>query len=161
VGLGLVKQSTKHNYRSAVGRFGEYLPQQTWWEELFPPQMPEFIPQCPKPVKKETRPQGEDYRLLLEEFSPHLVKQLEEYKEFRLTGGKKVRMEDSWRNRQLSVKQFQRPKMMKTNETNVKREVNDVSRFLGWYVRIEGHYNEKIELELIMNIELLDKYIFG
>jgi len=159
VGLGLVKQSTKHNYRSAVGRFGEYLPQQTWWKEVFPPQMPEFIPQCPKPVKKETRPQGENYRLLLEEFSPHLVKQLEEYKEFRLTGGKKVKMEDSWKNRELSIKPFQRPKMMKTNETNVKRELNDISRFLGWYVRISGHHNKKIELELIMNIEILHEYI--
>ncbi|MBW4548120.1 MAG: hypothetical protein KME25_27315 [Symplocastrum torsivum CPER-KK1] len=155
VALGRVQRSTKHNYRSAVGRFGEYLPQQIWWKELFPQQMPQFIPPRPKKVEKETRPQGEDYGLPLEKFPPHLIKQLEEYKEFRLTGGKKVRTEASWRSKQ----QYKKPKITTINELTLKKELGGITRFFGWCVHIEGHSSETLKLDLITDIELLEYYL--
>ncbi|MBD1806310.1 hypothetical protein H6F98_12720 [Microcoleus sp. FACHB-SPT15] len=155
VALGLVKPSTKHNYRSAVGRFGEYLPQQIWWKELFPQQMPEFIPPRPKKVERDRRSAGEYYGLPLEEFPPHLDQQLDDYKDFRLTGSKKVRRENSWASRQQS----KRPKITIISESTLERELNIIVRFLGWYVHIENHSIESLELDLITDIELLENYI--
>jgi len=157
----LVKESTKHNYRSATGRFCEFIVQQTWWEELFPPQMPEFIPKHPGLAKKKiTYKKLDNYGLPIDKWPAHAVKQLEEYKEFRLTGGKKALFQGAWKRNGESAGQTSRPKLSAIAPSTFEQEKKALTLVFGWYVHIQGARVDQLDLELLTDANLLARYTY-
>jgi hypothetical protein len=161
--LGLVKESTKHNYRSVIGRFCEYLPQQAWWQELFPPQMPEFIPKHPgRAKKKSTYKKLDNYGLPIDKWPDHVVKQFEEFKEFRLIGDEKdALLEGGWkRNGESEDEKKSQTKLSTIAPSTFEQEKNAITLVFGWYVHIQGGSVNQLDLELLTDANLLGRYTY-
>jgi hypothetical protein len=159
--LELVKESTKHNYRSATGRFCEFIVQQTWWQELFPPQMPEFIPKHPGLAKKKsTYKKLDNYSLPIDKWPAHAVKQYEGFKEFRLTGGKKALFQGAWKHNGELAGQRSRPKLSAIAPSTFEQEKKALTLVFGWYVHIQGARVDQLDLELLTDANLLGDYTY-
>jgi hypothetical protein len=161
--LELVKESTKHNYRSVIGRFCEFLVQQTWWQELFPPQMPEFIPKHPGRAKKNsTYKKLANYGLSIDKWPAHVVKQSEEFKNFVLTEGEKeALLQGGWkRNEKSEDEKKSQSKLSAIAPSSLKQYENTITYVFGWYVHIQGGSVDQLDLELLTDANLLARYTY-
>ncbi|HEY9881474.1 MAG TPA: hypothetical protein V6D29_23675 [Leptolyngbyaceae cyanobacterium] len=155
VAAGRSAKATKHNYRSALGRWLRWLTEQLWWQELFPEQRPLVMPpqhRRPKPVKFSTR--GAKYGLHPSQWPALFVDEFSQYREFRRTGGRK----EARQARRSTTKRRPTPKVEVLNESTLKNQVEAISCFLGWYVNILGNSPEDINLSLLLEVELIEDY---
>lgn len=153
---GQISKGTKSNYRSALGRFLDWMHHQVWWRELFGEDVPEFMPPHPGEAPKKRRKQGSEYTLKENELPEDLVKELEEYKQFRLLGKKKeVRRR---RRENGETTEHRSPKINKISQSTITREMQVILLFFGWYVNIEGNAITKVNLKLLTEIYLLEDY---
>ncbi|MCY7274862.1 MAG: hypothetical protein LH702_14320 [Phormidesmis sp. CAN_BIN44] len=167
---GTVSAESKRNYRSPLGQFLKWVVSQTWWQELFPGNMPEIAPRRPKGLKKPTtRSRMKPYALKKEELPEKLIQQLTAYRQLRLDGG-----EGAWRQSSKETRKLRRslpgevgmppqertakPKLAKISESSYRLEENLFLEFWGWLVKIDGVPLEDLNLETLLDLYLLEDY---
>ncbi|MBW4628738.1 MAG: hypothetical protein KME49_25290 [Brasilonema octagenarum HA4186-MV1] len=156
---GQLSKQTKENYRSALRRFLEWMEKQTWWKELFVCEIVDTdVAPFRKPLApKVTRGKLPFYGLTLNDLPENVLAEIEEFKEFRLNGGKNLRL--SFRERRLSGEgRVFRPKIDPIKPTTFLKEEQAILRFFGWYH--QNYLESQLSLELLTNIELLDDYTY-
>lgn len=91
-------KSTGHSYRSALGRFVQWLEGESFWQLLCSTDIPDFTPQQVSIPQQMSRrkcntlgEKAEPYGLLQDCLPPHLKKEIEQFREFWTTGG-----EEDW-----------------------------------------------------------------
>lgn len=129
-------RSTGRNYRSALKRFIRWLEKQGWWRGLFPDPVVKVTPARvkvpPKPgtgVKKLSL-----YGLVLEDLPGHLHDELEEFRQFRLDGGRNIRRTVREDRARRKPGEARRPKISPVKPSTLKSDEEQILRFLGWYV---------------------------
>lgn len=168
VATGRLSPESKRNYRPPLGHFLKWVVSQTWWQELFPENMPEIAPLRPKGLKKPTlRSWMGPYALKKEELPEKLIKQLEAYHQFRLDGGEKYWQKIRKETRRLRRSQIGesstlrqerqvRPKLAKNVESSYETEERVFLQFWGWLVKIERVPLENLELENLLDLSSLE-----
>lgn len=155
-----VQVSTKRNYRSVLGRYLKWIVEQTWWSELFPRQLPAFLPQnVPRGLRKSS-PQKRPlpYALKEHQLSPQLQEELVTYKDFRISGGKKSFRQ--WLRQNAAGREGHRPQLEPVMERSFERkEKQFILQFLGWCVNIQGEALETLTLEHLTDLERLQNYV--
>lgn len=156
---GKLSKKTKDNYRSALRRFIEWMEKQTWWKELFFCEITDtdVAPFREPLAPKVTRGKLPSYGLTLNDLPENVLAEIEEFKEFRLNGGKNIRL--SFRERRLSGEgRAFRPKIDPIKLTTFKKDEQAILRFFGWYN--QKYPGEELGLKLLTNVELLDDYTY-
>lgn len=133
---GLTSQSTGRNYRSALKQLMAWLEKQAWWPCLFPDPVVEVAPARIKVSPKPTTGSKEIsfYGLAIEDLPDSFLNTLEEFKQFRLTGGQNIRRTVLEHRRHREAGEARRPKITPVKPSTLKRDEEQVLRFLGWYV---------------------------
>jgi len=150
---------TNDNYRSALKRFLNWMENQIWWQELFPLTLTntDVAPYRQKFAAKRTRGKLAGYGLTRDELPPHLVKEIEEFKAFRLTGGKNLRR--SFHERRLSGEgRGIRSQVKAIKPSTFSHDEQSILRFLGWYR--QQYSGAEWHLELLTDVNLLDDYTY-
>jgi hypothetical protein len=128
---GEISENTRDNYRSALRRFLEWMEKQIWWKELFvcgvtdTDVAPFREPLAPKP----TRGKLPSYGLTLDDLSENILAEIEEFKQFRLTGGKNIRLSFRERRLQGEGRAF-RPKIDPVKETTFEKDEQAILRYV-------------------------------
>ncbi|WP_373479221.1 hypothetical protein [Geminocystis sp.] len=150
-----ISQGTINNYKSALGRFNSWVMKQIWWQELCTDEISSVAPYRPQVPDKPTSEKFDSYGL--QTIPPELQKELDSYGEFRLSGGKNLR---SHRRREQRLKggTITTPKMEKIKENTLKKEIQAVSRFMGWYQT--AYPDKSLDLSLLANPDLLEEYTY-
>lgn len=117
---GKITKGTRNNYRSALGRFLDWMEHQVWWNELFGEAAPKFMPPHPGEAVKKRKKQGSVYTLREDELPEDLLKELEEYKQFRLFG-KKKEVKRRLRQGGGEAAGQRRPKINKVSQSTLER----------------------------------------
>jgi integrase len=160
IGKGLLSEGTRDNYRSTLKRFLEWVERQVWWRELFPVPVtdedvaPFRVTLEPKP----TRGKLSSYGLTWSQLPDHVVRQIEAFKEFRLTGGKNLRRAARGRQERRELERVRKPRVVPVKPTTFKKEEQAVLRFLGWYAQESP--DSELNLELLTDVNLLDNYTY-
>lgn len=156
---GKMSEKTRNNYRSSLARFIAWIEEQIWWKELFLGKVtdtdvaPFREPLAPKP----TRGKLPSYGLRLDDLPENILEQIEEFKQFRVSGGKNIRL--SFRERRLSGEgRAFRPKIDPIKLTTFNKDEQAILRFFGWYN--QNYLDEELHLKLLTNVELLDDYTY-
>jgi integrase len=169
-----ISKSTKGNYRSALGRFMNWVEQQTWWQEIFleesvPPRAPKLPPRVNvNPIKKEVVLYG----LPKSEAPEALKNQLERYKQFRLTGNKLILENPEERKLAREQRKLAREnnsdgnfnitrskaKITTVLEESYSKEETWILMFLGWCLNEEKMSLDELCLELLTDPDLIDDY---
>ena len=158
IAAGQLSVGTRANYRSALGQFMIWIDQQVWWQELFADARTDVAPFRPKFTKPATKKCLPSYGLRKDELPEELKKEIEEFQQFRVTGGQNLRRSRRERRRVEGNSIGTRPKLIAVKETTLKKEEEIILRFLGWYQKF---YPENIlSLELFTEIELLDEFTY-
>lgn len=155
VTAGRRSKSTKHNYRSALGRWLRWLAEQLWWQELSAEQTPLVMPPQhgrPQPVRFSTR--GAKYSLNPSQWPASLADEFSQYQEFRRTDGRG----EARKARRSAIKRRSTPNVEALSESTLKHHVEVISAFLGWYVNILGNSPDHVDLLLLLEIELIEDY---
>jgi hypothetical protein len=159
VTLGLTSPQTKRNYRSVLGRYLKWMVAQVWWYELFPQQLPEVLPEIPRGLQKpKFYRRGSLYGLRENQLPAHLVEELAEFREFRVTGGKKAFRKRLRQGKDIS--ESRRPKLTPVNESSFERnEWRFILLFLGWCVNVNGDSLNDLSLNHLIDLERLQDYV--
>jgi len=156
---GIISEKTINNYRSALGRFIAWLEEQIWWKELFLGKVtdkdvaPFREPLAPKP----TRGKLPSYGLRIDDLPENILEQIEDFKQFRVSGGKNIRLSFRERRKQGEGRAF-RPKIEPVKPATFEKEEQAILRFFGWY--LQNYPDNELNLELLTNVELLDDYTY-
>jgi hypothetical protein len=156
---GKLSEKTKNNYRSALRRFIEWMEKEIWWKELFLCGITDtdVAPYRVSVAPKVTRGKLPSYGLTLNDLPENVLAEIEEFKEFRLNGGKNIRL--SFRERRLSGEsRTSRPKIDPIKPATFKKDEQAILRFFGWYN--QNYLDEELGLKLLTNVELLDDYTY-
>lgn len=154
-----LSKKTRDNYRSALKRFMAWLCQQIWWRELFPSTLTneDVAPFRSQITPKTTKGKRPPYGLSMDQLPVLVLKELDDFKQFRLTGGRLQRL--SWRERrQAGIARIQKPKVMPVKPSTLKKEEQGVLRFLGWYT--QAYPDAELTLALITDECLIDEYVY-
>lgn len=156
---GKMSEKTRNNYRSALGRFIAWIEEQIWWKELFLGEVTDtdVAPFRERLAPKPTRGKLPSYGLRLNDLPENVLKQIEEFKQFRLSGGKNIRLSFRERIKQGEGRAF-RPKIEPVKPTTFKKEEQAISRFFGWY--IQNYPDNELNLALLTDAGLLDDYTY-
>lgn len=157
IACGKISQGTINNYRSALNRFSGWLQEQIWWQEMTSFEVPSVAPYRPKVSKKST--QGSKSGLKpysAKSLTPFVEAQIQDYREFRLNGGKNLRRQRRRQQRIQGSSRFTTPKMIPIKERNFKRELHIIYCFFGWYQ--QTYPQSSLNLSLLTNPELLITY---
>lgn len=155
VAAGECKPSTKHNYRSALGRWLRWLVEQIWWQELLPDQIPQARPPRLKlPPRIKFSKKGTAYILQPDQRTKLLETEVSNYLEFRHTCGQK----EVLKFRRSEKGYRQEPHIHSINERSLDGHIKAIYRLLGWYVNILGNPLEEANLSLLLDINLLEDY---
>ncbi len=152
VSRGETAQSTRKNYRSALRRFLSWIERQVWWQCLF---HNSDVIISPPPVKLPKKPGtgGELslYGLLITDLPNCILEELEEFRQFRLTGTK-VLSESALEEKSQKTR-VRRPKVVPVKPSTFEGNQQRILRFLGWYVEYHwldqkqgGHIENLIQL---------------
>ena len=154
---GRTARSTGRNYRSTLRQFTQWLEKQAWWHCLFPDPVVTVCPFREKISKSpKTRERHSPYGLSEDNLPSHVLKQLEEFKEFRLTGGRSIRRTASEQKTSRKEGEARRPKIDAVKPSTFQRNKESILEFLGWYFQKYPH--SELNLELMTNMDLLDNY---
>ncbi|MBD1929932.1 hypothetical protein H6F74_27415 [Trichocoleus sp. FACHB-90] len=152
-------RSTGRNYRSTLKQFTHWLEKQAWWPCLFPDPVATVSPFREKsPALPKTRERLSRYGLSKENLPSHVLKELEEFKEFRLTGGRNIRRTVSEPKQYRESGEARRPKIDTIKPSTFKNNEDKILAFLGWYA--QKYPNSELKLELLTDLDLLDKYTY-
>ena len=158
ISMGKLSAKTKANYRSALGQFMRWMEQQVWWQELFADTRTEVAPFRPKFTKPTTKKRFPSYGLRKDELPEELKKEIEEFQQFRITGGQNLRRSRRERRRVEGSSIGTRPKLIPVKERTLQINEEMILKFLGWY---QHFYPENIlSLRLLTQIELLDEFTY-
>ena len=160
VAKGEVASSTGKNYRSALKKFMGWLEKQPWWQGLFPDAVVRVAPLRKKltPMPKEKKGKQVRYSLYKENLPQKLSEELENFRQFRLSGGQSIRRTVVERRKYRDKGEARRPKIDKVVASTFKREEERILYFLGWYSQ---EYPEKeLNLSLLTDLDLLDDFVY-
>jgi hypothetical protein len=139
---GRTSRSTGRNYRSSLRRFTNWLEKQAWWCCLFPDPIAKASPFREKsPSLPKTRERHSSYGLSKDELPSHVLEELEEFKQFRLTGGRNIRRSVSERRQSTEEGEARRPKIDAIKPSTFKNDEERILPFLGWYVQESPNTN--------------------
>ncbi len=156
---GRTAQSTGKNYRSTLRQFIQWLEKQAWWHCLFPDPVVTVPPFLEKsPALPKTRERHLPYSLSKENLPSHVLKQVEEFKEFRLNGGKNISRTASGRRSSREDGEARRPKMDAVTLSTFQGNEERILAFFGWHSQDSPH--SELNLELMTDLDLLDKYTY-
>lgn len=158
ISMGQLSAKTKANYRSALGQFMGWMEQQVWWQELFADAQTEVAPFRPKFTEQMAKKCLPSYGLRKDELPEELKKEIEEFQQFRITGGQNLRRSRRERRRVEGNSIGTRPKLIPVKETTLKKEEEIILRFLGWYQKF--YPENSLSLRLLIQIELLDEFTY-
>ena len=145
---GNTARSTGKNYRSALRRFLNWVNQQVWWQCIFYGSDVIVAPPVVKlPKKPGTGGELSLYGLSMGDLPQHLIEEIEDFKEFRLTGIKSLHQTDL--NCVSEKTRVRRPKVVKVKLSTFESSQQRILRFLGWYV--EHHLLKKPYLDFLEN----------
>lgn len=144
--------NTVKNYRSALKRFLEWLEKQPWWIYLFPDPVVKIAPSRTKIAPKPGTGAGEAsfYGLAKDELPLSVINKIEEFKHFRLTGGKSIRRTVREYGQHRQKGEARRPKIDAIKQSSFKNDEERILRFLGWYV--ENKLLSESHLELLADV---------
>ena len=154
-----VSVRTGNNYRSALKRFLRWLEGQAWWLSLFPDPIIKIAPFRPKITLKPGTGTGHrlsSYSLLKDDLPEYLLQELEEFKQFRITGGSNTRRTVSERRQHRSEGEARRPKIEAVKLSTFNNDEQSILCFLGWYQ--QEHPELEWHLKLLTDVDLVDKY---
>ena len=154
-----VSVRTGNNYRSALKRFLKWLEGQAWWLSLFPDPIIKVAPFRPKITPKPGTGTGHKlapYSLPKDDLPEHLLQELEEFKQFRITGGSNTRRTVSERRQHREEREARRPKIEQVKPSTFNKDEHLIMCFLGWYK--QEHPDLELHLKLLTDVELVDEY---
>lgn len=141
-------RSTGKNYRSALRKFLEWMKKQAWWRCLFSDSTMIIAPRRVRiPKKPGTGGELSLYGLSSDDLPEQLLIEIEEFKQFRLSGGKSVHQSVREQRRHRQEGEARRPKVKAVTLSTFKSNHERLLRFLGWYV--EHHLLSKPHLDLL------------
>ena len=156
---GRISRSTGRNYRSSLKRFTNWLEKQAWWRCLFPDPIAKVSPFREKsPALPKSRERHSPYGLSKDELPSHVLEELEEFKQFRLTGGRNIRRSLGEQRGYREEGEARRPKIDAVGSSTFKNDEEKILPFLGWYVQESP--NSTLNLELLTDVDLLDDYTY-
>ncbi|MBD1895508.1 hypothetical protein [Coleofasciculus sp. FACHB-129] len=156
---GRTSRSTGRNYRSTLRQFIQWLEKQAWWHCLFPDPVATVSPFREKsPELPKTRERHSPYGLSKDNLPSHILKQVAEFKEFRLTGGRSIRRTASNPKQSREDREARRPKIDAIQPSTFKNDEDKILAFLGWYA--QEYPNSELNLERLTDVDLLDKYTY-
>jgi hypothetical protein len=166
VASGHITQGTADNYRSSFTRYWRWQFEQSWVRELLVDllrgrQIPEFTPRHPGREKRVPTHRQEEinYGVRREDLLGCAINELEEYKAFRLTGGKvaqkKLRKlrDPSQRERRIS------PEVEKIQLSTFEKQELFILQFFGYYVNEQEHELSELHLGLLLDLDLVEDYV--
>lgn len=159
IAAGQLSKKTRDNYRYPLRRFMEWLQQQVWWHEMLPQQTtdkdvaPFRVKLAPKPTKGKLP----TYGLTKADLPQPLLEELEDFQQFRLTGGRSMRS-SLRKRRENGGRRICKPRLTTVKPSTCKGEEESILRFLGWYTK--GYPGAEIHLELLADPDLLDDYTY-
>ena len=144
-----ISANTAKNYRSALKRFLEWLEKQPWWISLFSDSVAKIAPPKVKIAPKPGTGTGEAsfYGLAKDDLPLSVINEIEDFKNFRLTGGKYIRQTLREYRQHRQEGEARRPKIDAIKQSTFKRDEEAILRFLGWYV--ENNLLSESHLELL------------
>jgi len=147
-----ISANTAKNYRSALKRFLDWLEKQPWWISLFPDSVVKIAPSRVKIAPKPGTGTGEDsfYGLAKDDLPLSVINEIDDFKDFRLTGGKNVRRSVGNYRQHRQEGEARRPKIDAIKQSTFKSNEEAILRFLGWYV--EKHLLSESHLELLADV---------
>ena len=154
-----VSVRTGNNYRSVLKRFLKWLEGQAWWLSLFPDPIIKVAPFRPKITLKPGTGTGHrlsPYSLHKDDLPEDLLQELEEFKQFRITGGSNIRRAVSERRQHREEGEARRPKIEPVKPSTFNNDEQSIFCFLGWYK--QEHPELELHLELLTDVDLVDKY---
>ncbi|MBD2472381.1 hypothetical protein [Nostoc sp. FACHB-145] len=156
---GKLSENTRNNYRSALARFITWIEEQIWWKELFLCKVTntDVAPFREKVAPKPTGGKLPFYGLRLDDLPKNILEQIEEFSQFRLSGGKNIRLPFIERRKQGEGRAF-RPKIDTVKPATFKKDEQAILRFFGWYR--QNYPNDELDLKLLTDVGLLDDYTY-
>lgn len=147
-----ISANTVKNYRSALKRFLEWLEKQPWWISLFPDPVVKIAPPKVKIAPKAVTGTGEAsfYGLAKDDLPLSVINEIEDFKDFRLTGGKNLHRSVGNYRQHRQEGEARRPKIDAIKQSTFKKDEEAILRFLGWYV--ENHLLSESHLELLADV---------
>jgi len=159
IAAGQLSKETRDNYRYPLRRFMEWSQRQVWWHEMLPQQTtdkdvaPFRVKLAPKPTKGKLP----TYGLTKADLPQHLLEELEDFQQFRLTGGRSMRI-SLRKRRENGERRICKPRLTTVKPSTCKGEEQSILRFLGWYTK--EYPGAEIHLELLADPDLLDDYTY-
>jgi len=167
VASGHITQGTADNYRSSFTRYWRWQFEQSWVRELFADslrvrQIPEFTPRHPGREKRvPTRSREEiNYTVRREDLPACAINELEEYKEFRLTGGKLAEKKRRQLRRQSQSGRIISPELKKIELSTFERQEEIILQFYGYCVKEQKYELSQLQLDLLLDLYLLKDYVY-
>ena len=156
---GQTAQSTGKNYRAALRQFFDWLEQQPWWQGLFSSTVVKVVPKRDKLTAMPKKKRGPLVRRSLDKnnLPDYLKKELAEFQEFRLTGGRGLSRNINQSKNGEERGMVRRPKLDPVKPSTIQKEEVNILYFLGWYN--QNFPDSELHLELLTNINLLDDFI--
>jgi integrase len=154
-----VSVRTGSNYRSALKRFLGWLEKQAWWPSLFPDPIIKIAPFRPKITPKPgtgTSHKLSSYSLLKGDMPEYLLQELEEFKQFRITGGSNIRRTVGERRQHREEGDARKPKIDPIKPSTFNNDEQSILCFLGWYK--QQYPDLELHLELLTDVDSIDRY---
>jgi len=153
---GQTSRSTGRNYRSALRKFMRWLEKQSWWKGLLPDPV---VKVAPAQIRVNLKPgtghkEASFYGLEEEDLPDHLIHELEEFRKFRLAGGRNIRRRVREHRSHREAGEARIPKMVPVKSSTFKNDKEQCLRFLGWY--LEHHLLSDEYLNILSDI---NKYL--
>jgi hypothetical protein len=156
---GQTARSTGKNYRAALRQFFDWLEQQPWWQGLFSSTIVKTVTKRDKLTAMPKKKRGPLVRRSLDKnnLPDYLKKELAEFQEFRLTGGRVLSRNINQSKNGEERGMVRRPKLDPVKPSTIQQEEEKILYFLGWYS--QKYPNSELHLELLTKINLLDDFI--
>jgi len=153
---GKLSPNTRNNYQSCLSQFMGWVEQQVWWKEQST-EIPEVAPFRIIAKKKSVKKQLPAYGLRQDELPDTLKQEIEEFQLFRSTGGKNLRRSRRDKRRE-GERRGSRPKLNPAKSSTLKKELESILRFLGWFKNT--YPEESLSLTLLTNIRFIDEFVY-
>jgi hypothetical protein len=156
---GITAKSTGKNYRAALKQFSLWLEQQPWWQVVSSISVAKVTPKREKltPMPKKKKKDSSYYSLNKNDMPNSVRQELKDFQEFRLKGG--LNLPRTLHQSNLEERSFvRRPKIDSVKPSVIQKEEVMILCFLGWYTKTFP--NDKLELSLLIDINLLDDFIY-
>ncbi|AFZ15721.1 hypothetical protein Cri9333_4966 (plasmid) [Crinalium epipsammum PCC 9333] len=180
VANGLVSSTTKGNYRSALGRYVQWIKEQLWYEELFPSSLPVYAPPLVSASQKKPplRSKAEKEYAFKDANMPLALQQnMDFWRSFwqgkvvlftqnkvdagnEKTTASQRRQQREQRRQELTAKgtEYSRPQVNIIANSTYKRYKKIVNCFFGWLVHFEEYHPDELNLLMLTDIVLIEEF---